>query len=181
MAAEPGRIVASSLPPIARLNELPDESFAAALAPLFEGAPDFLARLARGRPYASYEVLLTEARDVADEMPEEAQIELIDSHPRIGAVPSTVSALSYAEQGYDRDSGTAELQARLDRLNEAYERRFGFRFVVFVAGRSRADIVPVLEQRLAGDRDDEKRRALDDVIAIARDRLTRLGQDGEGR
>jgi len=46
-----------------------------------------------------------------------------------------VSTHSYREQGYDVDPGTVELQQRLDALNDAYEARFGFRFVVFVNGQ----------------------------------------------
>jgi len=34
-------------------------------------------------------------------MPEDEQIELIDAHPRLGAPPASVSALSHREQGYD--------------------------------------------------------------------------------
>ena len=110
-------------------------------------------------------------------MPEDAQIELLDSHPRIGAQPGTVSDLSYREQGYGLERGTAELHARLDRLNEAYERKFGFRFVIFVAGRPRSAIAKIMEQRLEGEREEEKRRALRDVLAIARDRAHKLGEE----
>jgi len=109
-------------------------------------------------------------------MPEAEQIELLNANPRIGATPGSVSALSFREQGYDNDKGTAELQARLDRLNDEYERRFGFRFVVFVAGRSRAVIADVMEAHLDRDRDAEKQRALRDVVAIARDRASKLAQ-----
>jgi 2-oxo-4-hydroxy-4-carboxy-5-ureidoimidazoline decarboxylase len=76
--------------------------------------------------------------------------------------------MSHREQGYDRD--TTEAIAELERLNEEYERRFGFRFCVFVAGRPRSALVPVLRAALAADRDAEIRRALRDVVAIARDR-----------
>jgi 2-oxo-4-hydroxy-4-carboxy-5-ureidoimidazoline decarboxylase len=107
-------------------------------------------------------------------MPEEAQIELLNAHPQIGASPSTVSAMSYSEQGYDRDPDTAELQARLDRLNEQYERKFGFRFCVFVAGRSRAEIADVMESHMDARREEELDRALTDVFAIARDRAKKL-------
>jgi 2-oxo-4-hydroxy-4-carboxy--5-ureidoimidazoline (OHCU) decarboxylase len=180
-----GTVPAPTLPAAVDLDGLDDAGFARALAPLFEGAPGFLARLAAGRPYGSYAALLERARRVAHEMPEEAQLELIDSHPRIGAPPGSVSPLSYAEQGYDRDraDAAAELErARIDealrRGNAAYEARFGFRFVVFVAGRPRSAIVPVLEERLDAGRDDEIGRALDDVISIAGDRIRKLrGQE----
>jgi 2-oxo-4-hydroxy-4-carboxy--5-ureidoimidazoline (OHCU) decarboxylase len=117
---------------------------------------------------------LEKAEEIALSMPESDQIELINAHPRIGAAPGSVSALSYREQGYDRDTGTAALQSRLDRLNEEYERRFGFRFVVFAAGRPRSEIAEVMEKKLVADRVEEKVRALRDVVAIARDRFGKL-------
>jgi 2-oxo-4-hydroxy-4-carboxy--5-ureidoimidazoline (OHCU) decarboxylase len=163
------------LPPVEELNGLDPDEFARALAPLFEGAPRFCAWLADGRPYASYGELLDHAARHTGELPEDVKIELIDSHPRIGADPRTVSAMSYREQGYDAGtSGEQATQAALDRLNATYERQFGFRFVVHVAGRPRAAIVPLIEAALRRRRTDEIERALSDVVAIARDRLSTL-------
>ena len=162
------------LPPIVELNRLDDAAFRTAIGPLFEGASRFLARLAAARPFDSYAALIDRAEIIAARLPEEEQVELIDGHPRIGARSSEISASSYREQGYDRDPGTAELQARLDRLNDEYERRFGFRFVIFVAGRSRDVIATLMERHLDADPEDERHRALRDVFAIARDRVRRL-------
>jgi len=156
---------------VAALDALSAESFAAAASPWFEGAPAFLRRLAAARPFGDADTLFARAREIAIGMPESEQLELIDAHPRLGAPPSTVSAASFREQGYDRET-TAAMEA-LERLNAAYERRFGFRFCVFVNGRSRPALVPVLEAALKGDRDTEIHRALADVVAIARDRFER--------
>jgi 2-oxo-4-hydroxy-4-carboxy--5-ureidoimidazoline (OHCU) decarboxylase len=144
------------------------------LAVLFERAPAFVGRL-NELPSGDR---LDRAEEVALSMPEAEQVELLNAHPRVGAAPATVSALSYREQGYDRDAGTAELQARLDRLNDEYENRFGFRFVVFVAGRPRAVIADVIESHLDADRETEKERGLRDVVAIARDRAAKLAAAG---
>lgn len=160
---------------------LTDDRFVEALASLFEGAPRFVARIAAARPYRSWDELLDRARSIALGMPPDEQLELIDSHPRLGAPPGSVSALSYVEQGYDdatadrrAESERDRLDGELERLNAAYEARFGFRFVVFVAGRPRSAMVPLMERALAADRDGEIARALEDVISIARDRLRRL-------
>jgi 2-oxo-4-hydroxy-4-carboxy--5-ureidoimidazoline (OHCU) decarboxylase len=142
------------------------------LQTLFEGAPRFVDRIAELEA-DGWDDLFYLAEWTAMTMPEDEQIELLNAHPRIGAVPSTVSALSYREQGYDRDPGTAELQERLDLLNDAYETRFGFRFVVFVNGRSRAEIADVMAEHIDADRTAEKMRGLRDVIAIARSRAKR--------
>jgi len=163
-------------------DALPAEDFATLVAPLFEATPRFIERLAVARPYGSWEALFDSAVGIALAMPRDEQLELIDAHPRIGAPPGSVSALSFTEQGYAQESAEqaaqserARVQAELDRLNMAYESRFGFRFVVFVAGRPRAQIVPIMEEALEADTAAERERALRDVVAIARDRAIMTG------
>jgi 2-oxo-4-hydroxy-4-carboxy--5-ureidoimidazoline (OHCU) decarboxylase len=168
----------AALPGIVGLNAAGEAEFAAMVGPLFENAPRFLARLAAARPFAGPDAMFSRAREIALAMPGAEQRELIDAHPRIGAGPGTVSALSFREQGYAADSAGSnaggddrlDVQARLDRLNAAYERRFGFRFVVFVAGRPRSEIIPELERRLRGSPGGELSTALSEVVAIAEDR-----------
>ena len=147
----------------------------ATLEALFEGAPRFLDRLEAAGPFESTDLLFHVARDLAHAMPEEEQIELIDAHPRLGAPPGTVSAMSYVEQGYDR--GTAaplDVAAQLERLNSAYEAKHGFRYCVFVAGRSREELLPGMAAALDADRTSELHRALDAVVDIAIDRHAKL-------
>ncbi|HEX6140904.1 MAG TPA: 2-oxo-4-hydroxy-4-carboxy-5-ureidoimidazoline decarboxylase, partial [Candidatus Limnocylindria bacterium] len=176
----------AGFPRIEDLDRLPAEAAVHELTPLFEGAPRFLARLAAERPFASEEGLLSLAFEVAHGMPEEERIELIEAHPRIGAPAESVSRASYEEQGYadeaPEDAETARAYEELAMLNEIYEQRFGFRYVVFVAGRPKTEIVPLLERALRNDRAVELRRAVDDAIYIAGDRLRRLrgmGSDDE--
>jgi 2-oxo-4-hydroxy-4-carboxy-5-ureidoimidazoline decarboxylase len=145
----------------------------ATLEMLFENAPRFVARLASGE-YATWDDVLARGEELARTLPEDERLELIDGHPRIGALPSSVSATSFKEQGYDREEFNQALQALLDLLNDAYESKFGFRFVIFVNGRPRREIVQVLKARLDAERDDELDRALTDVFAIARDRLSKM-------
>jgi 2-oxo-4-hydroxy-4-carboxy-5-ureidoimidazoline decarboxylase len=159
----------------ATLDRASAEAASAELAPLFEGAPRFLARLVAARPFATWEALFARAREIAHAMPEAEQVELVDAHPRLGAPREAVSARSAREQCYDRrdarqDTGRDAESAQavdLARLNAAYERQFGFRYCVFVAGRPLAAVVPELERALGADRTAELHRALDAVIDIA--------------
>ena len=165
---------------VAALDGAAPRDFVAAMAPLFEGAPGFLWRLAAARPFGTEEQLFRKARQVARLLPEPLQIELIDAHPRLGAPPASVSAMSFREQGYDAEAAEnlASEAARerdrvareLDRRNREYEATFGFRYCVFVAGRSRAALLPGFETALSEDRESELFRALDAVVDIARDR-----------
>jgi len=161
------------------LNALSVDEFAAEVAPLFEGAEGFLRRLAAVRPFDSDHAFLAMAREVARTMPEADQLELLNAHPPLGADPTTVSAASFEEQGYGSpdDQGGQLIADELAMLNEVYERRFGFRFVIFVAGRPLSSIGPLIEVALRNDRAAELARGLDDVIEIAADRLARLRGD----
>jgi 2-oxo-4-hydroxy-4-carboxy--5-ureidoimidazoline (OHCU) decarboxylase len=177
---------------IASLDSCAAAVFAAAVAPLFEGAPRFLGRLAAARPFGSIEELFAQARTIAQAMPRDERLELIDAHPRLGAPPATVSAMSFREQGYDAARAEAQpadmtdatvadaavararIAGELDRLNAAYEARFGFRYCVFVAGRPREALLPGMVAALEADPTTELARAIDAVVDIAADRYAML-------
>lgn len=154
---------------IATLDAAPAAAFVAAMAPLFEGAPGFLWRLAaaRGEPFRSWARLFARARTLAHQLPEPLQVELVDAHPRLGAAREGLSAMSAREQGAAPPDAEA---ATLERLNADYEARFGFRYCVFVAGRPLAVLIPELEAARSADRDAELHRALDAVVDIAQAR-----------
>jgi 2-oxo-4-hydroxy-4-carboxy--5-ureidoimidazoline (OHCU) decarboxylase len=168
-------------PSIADLNALSAEAFVDEVAPLFEGARGFLERLAAARPFESDHAFLVAARELARTMPEADQIELLNAHARLGADPASVSAASFEEQGYDTTEEQEEqpggMLEELAMLNDVYEGRFGFRYVVFVAGRPLSAIGPLIEAAMRNDRAAELARGLDDVIDIAADRLGQLRGD----
>jgi len=141
---------------------------------LFEGSTPLVERLRVEGPFDTNEEMLARARAILGELSEAEQIAVINAHPRIGERPERVraqSSLAYREQGYERDDTPADVFRELARLNAEYERKFGFRFVVFVNRRSKAALVPVLEARLRRSREQELATALADIVAIAEDRL----------
>lgn len=112
--------------------------------------------------------IVNKARVVLENWDESDRIALLNSHPRIGAAPETLSGASRLEQSGHDDPDTL---ADLGRLNDDYERRFGFRFVVFVNGRLNSTIIPVLRRRLEHSRDEELAVGIEEYLAIARVRL----------
>lgn len=137
------------------MRQLPRQLTVDELAELFSGRTQLVELLAgRDDP-------LDAADAVVRELSEEEQAEALAAHPRIGE-PSS-------EQ---RGAGPGVL-AELAELNRAYEERFGFRFVVFVDRRTRAELVPVLRERLARTREQELETGLRELVAIARDRWRR--------
>ena len=131
------------------------------LAELFQARSRFVERL------AAEEDPLGRARDVLASLPEEERVEALNAHPRIGE--PRLSGRSAAEQG-DAAAEDPAVMEELARLNAAYEERFGFRFVVFVNRRPRAELVPVLRERLGRTREQELATGGDALVAIAEDR-----------
>ena len=144
------------------MRDLPRQLSADELAELFEGRTRLVELLAaRERPLGT-------APDTIAELSEADKLEALNAHPAIGG--RVLSARSAEEQGADADPAVL---AELARLNRLYEERFGFRFVVFVDRRPKAEILEVLRSRLERPREDELATALSELIAIARDRWER--------
>lgn len=137
------------------MRELPRQLSAERLAPLFGGHGRLVERL------AAEEDPLRRAEEIALAAPEEEQVEALAAHPRIG------------ETSDEQRGEEPEVLEQLAALNRAYEERFGLRFLVFVAGRSRAELLPVFRERLGRSRGEELETGIRDLCAIARDRWTR--------
>ncbi len=134
------------------MRELPRQLTVNELAGLFSGRTRLVERL------AGQEDPLGVARDVVREASADEKAEALAAHPRIG------------ERSPEQHGDEAAVLAELAELNRAYEETFGFRFVVFVNGRSRAEIVPVLRERLLRTRAEELDTGCDDLVSIALDR-----------
>ena len=135
--------------------------------------PDELADLFEGRTRLVEELTqredpLGEARDVIAQLSEADKLEALNAHPAIGS--KKLSARSAAEQGADADP---VVLTELAYLNQVYEEKFGFRFVVFVNRRPKIEILEMLRQRLERTRDEELDTALEELVAIAEDRWRR--------
>ena len=100
---------------------------------------------------------------------DEDKVEALAAHPAIGQ-RSGLSERSAAEQGSDADPA---ILAELAYLNQVYEEKFGFRFVVFVNGRPKAEILEVLRGRIANTPEEELDTGCRELVAIARDRWIR--------
>lgn len=138
---------------------------------IFERSPKVTSRLLEVvRPDDEPQAVLHKAREIIATFPETDLVATLDAHPRIGDDVRTLSELSLREQGGDQDPETV---AELGRLNDAYEKKFGFRFVVFVNGRSKSQIIPVMRDRLGRTRESELRTGIEEFLAISLDRLQR--------
>jgi OHCU decarboxylase len=134
------------------MRELPRQLSEAELEALFGGPSALVGAL------TETEDPLERAEEVALGLPDEDKVEALAAHPRIGE-PSP-------EQHGDNPAVLTELAY----LNQVYEEKFGFRFVVFVAGRPREEVLEVLRERIANTREEELETGIRELVAIALDR-----------
>jgi 2-oxo-4-hydroxy-4-carboxy--5-ureidoimidazoline (OHCU) decarboxylase len=134
------------------------------LEDVFEPSSPLAQRLESESPFTSDEELIERARELAAGLSEAEKVGTLNAHPRIGERADLMSAASRREQGED---SLPELAA----LNDEYERKFGFRFVVFVNRRPKSEIVEALRQRLDNGREEELEAGLQAIVDIAADRI----------
>jgi len=137
------------------MRELPRKLTKPELEELFSG-PSLLVDL-----LADIDDPLERAEDVALSLDEREQAAALAAHPRIG------------EPSPEQHGGEPAIVTELAYLNQVYEEKFGFRFVVFVAGRPRAELLQVLRERLEPSREEELETGIRELVAIARDRWQR--------
>jgi 2-oxo-4-hydroxy-4-carboxy--5-ureidoimidazoline (OHCU) decarboxylase len=141
------------------VHDLPRQLTAEELAELFEGKTRLVELLAeREDPLGS-------ADEVIADLSEAEKREALNAHPAIGA--RNLSERSAAEQ---RRGGHPAVLTELAYLNQVYDEKFGFRFVVFVDGRTKSEILEILQGRLERTREEELEAGLHELVAIARDR-----------
>ena len=145
------------------MRELPRQLTVDELSELFEGRTRLVERL------AELENPLEQADKAVSALDDAEKVEALAAHPAIGQ-RSGLSARSAREQGDDSDP---VVLSDLAYLNQVYEEKFGFRFVVFVDRRPKAEILEVLRDRIANSREDELDTGCRELVAIARDRWTR--------
>lgn len=134
--------------------------------------------VAAGRPYGSRDALLAAADRALADLDDADVDEALAGHPRIGE--RSGSAASTREQDGVLSSQDAVLAA-LAEGNRAYEERFGHVYLVCASGRSGAELLDILKERLANDPATERVRMRAELGKINRIRLGQLVDEAEVR
>lgn len=150
----------TKLPPILEFHIFPDLEQTDVLDALFEPSPAIHAQLIPVIRTAEYSTwpelidachirLLALATSTSTSSLDPTLLSILGSHPRLGE-KKIDSAQSNAEQA-NLKKDTNEAQAEeLARLNKEYEETFpGLRYVVFVNGRGRPEIMEDMRSRIA--------------------------------
>ena len=135
--------------------------------------------LTRQRPFSTTADLQLAADKVWAELGEADFLQAFAGHPKIGDVDSLkaryagTKALAAGEQSGVDTAGSDTIEA-LALNNANYEQRFGFIFIVCASGKSAAEMLQLLLDRLHNSRDQELIIAAEEQRKIFQLRLEKL-------
>lgn len=163
---------------IESLNNLPGDEAEAELSKCC-GSSRWAREVASRRPFRAADELLAAADDVWRTLGERDWLEAFSHHPKIGEQQAAGGqtrderAWSASEQsGMDAADGAA--RDELARLNRAYEEQFGYIFIVCAAGKTPAEMLALLRERLGHDAATEIKIAAEEQRRITQLRLRKL-------
>jgi 2-oxo-4-hydroxy-4-carboxy-5-ureidoimidazoline decarboxylase len=134
--------------------------------------------VASGRPFASAGEIMARSDAAVAGLTQADLEQALAGHPRIGD-RSRAGAGAWSRQ---EQSGVAAADQAIVRAlaegNEAYERRFGHIYLVCATGRSGAELLALLRERLGNDPGTEWDVVRRELGKINRIRLRKLLEDG---
>ncbi|WP_066567971.1 2-oxo-4-hydroxy-4-carboxy-5-ureidoimidazoline decarboxylase [Snodgrassella sp. CFCC 13594] len=160
---------------LAELNRLPEQDFVTVLGSIFEHSPWVAQAIWSHRPFASVGALHEAMVTAIEHAGEAAQMALIQAHPQLGgklAMRGELTAESTAEQaGAGLNQCSPEEFQTLTDLNQRYEAKFGFPFVLAVRGHNRQSIISEFMRRIALSPAQEQQESLKQIYRIGLLRL----------
>ncbi len=143
------------------------------------GATRWADEVADQRPFESTDHLFEMADQVWWELGRDDWLEAFSAHPKIGDIDSLrekfASTKPWSEDEQSGvESASEEVLHRLAEANEEYEEKFGYIFIVCATGKSAAQMLGILEERLPNEPDDEIEVAAGEQAKITRIRLEKL-------
>lgn len=165
---------------LAALNAASRDEFVALLDGVYEHSPWIAAAAWDARPFASLAALKHALVQALRAGGRDAQLALLRAHPELAGKAMVAGTLTAESSGEQQRAGltacTPDEFATLQRLNAAYNARFGWPFIVAVRGPrgrglTRAEIIATFERRLASLPEVEFAECLRQVHRIAEIRL----------
>jgi 2-oxo-4-hydroxy-4-carboxy-5-ureidoimidazoline decarboxylase len=143
------------------------------------GSTRWIERMLALRPFGATDVLLSAARREWFALTPEDWKEAFAHHPKIGdreALRARFPATHHFSEQEQSGMGTASDQVieALAQGNAAYERRFGYIFIVCATGKSAKEMLDLLTARLQNDPVAEVRIAAEEQAKIIELRLKQL-------
>jgi OHCU decarboxylase len=163
---------------VEQLNLLP---FSEAESELLKccGSKNWARQMASERPFASLNQLVESGERIWWSLESADWLEAFLSHPKIGEQKAVAQTAVEAQQwSEDEQAGIRNSAEKtideLAKLNRTYEEKFGYIFIVCASGKSSAEMLAILRQRLDNNPEEELPLAAAEQAKITQLRLGKL-------
>lgn len=157
---------------LARLNTLSEDELRTRLTHCC-GSKKWVSLMLRSRPFESVEALHSAAASADASLAREDWLEAFTHHPKIGDLQGLRDRWASQEQAGAARAPEALLQELKDK-NDAYLAKFGYIFIVCATGKSAAEMLKILSDRLHSPPERELAVAALEQSKITRIRLEKL-------
>ncbi len=143
------------------------------------GSIAWVRQMVNSRPFASLAEVVATADEAWWSLKPNDWLEAFRCHPKIGekkaAAQTSLEAQKWSEQEQAGAGNAAQATTQaLTELNQEYEEKFGYIYIVCATGKSSEEMLAILRERLKNDRDTELRIAAGEQAKITLLRLKKL-------
>jgi 2-oxo-4-hydroxy-4-carboxy-5-ureidoimidazoline decarboxylase len=156
---------------LAEVNTMPLGEFVTTFGDVAEHSSWVAEHVARARPFASREAMITAFETALRDAAHDRQLALIRAHPDLAAKAKLTDDSTREQAGAGLGNLTPEEFAKFTDLNQRYKSKFGFPFIFAVKGATKHQILASFSERIDNNVKDEFATALDQVCRIFRFRV----------
>ncbi len=155
---------------LAEINDGGAGQFVDVLGDVFENSPWLVERAAAALPYESREALVAKLLNVMTTAAQDEQLALIRAHPDLAGKAARSGELTDSSTREQAGAGLDQLSDaefdQFNKLNAAYQARFGFPFIIAVRDHDKASILAAFEARLTNEPVREISEAMRNIARI---------------
>ncbi len=156
------------------LNNLNRDKFISLFGVIFEKTQWIAEKLLEHKPFKNKEDLTNKMFQIYEAAQKNQILDILRSHPKL-AVEKNLTKHSSAEQYHANLRNCSEEEYNeFKKLNNEYEKKFGFPFIIAVKGKDKIEILNNFRQRINNDVELEFKEAKSQVKKIALFRINEL-------
>lgn len=140
------------------------------------GSEAWAEQMIASRPFTDRTALHTAADSIWGSLTPADWVEAFSKHPKIGdkSISNKPASAWSAQEQQGMSHASEDTAAAMRRLNEQYEHKFGWIFIVCATGKSADEMRKLIERRLSNDSDKELQIAAAEQAKIMHLRLDKL-------
>ncbi len=156
------------------INLLTEKEFLSLFGNIFEKSDWIAIKAFELKPFKNAKDLSDKMINIYEKSSKEKIIEIFNLHPKLAIEKKLTSFSSKEQMGAKLNTCTEEELAEFKDLNEKYQTKFAFPFIIAVKGKSKNDILTSFRKRVENNFNDEFEEAKQQVKKIASLRLIEI-------